>query len=494
MLNYLFTILDQLKIEQDILQVIGMAFLTILIPVAIAIFGDKEFEVLDRNVILDHVVQAKFFLFYLGLIFLPLLFWNISPTWLRFVEIILWAIGIYFMSRILIKLYRWMKESKFSLRFNYLRNLRNVKDMEESWYSVWQAEKINPQNEREFFEIFSSTIEQLSKTMNENPKTISKLFGDFDTFINSRSIVLLMWPEGAFPKILEWHFRIWEKKYRYLTKKDKLEEWSNYREISRTLDSLIEKVEERAFKEGESFSFFETFKKHAEVYKGKFVESEDKSKKYYYIESLFGIFYRVFFGTIESSPEREDIWEHYFPKEWKITKNNLTGKENIISRISLNNFLSWVQKRIWQAKEDFDRNLDDVASNLFPEVEPVLWARILTFVFSPYGENRVKSVIERPWNFGFLGRIKTYFGSPEDNEEEFSRKMSEMMSSAKKIEANDTFELTYLLFPNQFSKENLVKYINDLKELKYDKASKEENKILRLLDIFEAMLKYKNSI
>ncbi len=93
MLNYFFTILDQLKIEQDILQVIGMAFLTILIPVAIAIFGDKkEFEVLDRNVILDHVVQAKFFLFYLGLIFLPLLFWNISSVWLRFVEIILWAI------------------------------------------------------------------------------------------------------------------------------------------------------------------------------------------------------------------------------------------------------------------------------------------------------------------------------------------------------------------------------------------------------------------
>jgi len=162
MLNYLFTILDQLKIEQDILQVIGMAFLTILIPIAIAIFGDKkEFEVLDRNVILDHVVQAKFFLFYLGLIFLPLLFWNISPAWLRFVEIILWVIGIYFMSNILIHSYHWMKGNKFSLRFGYLRDLKNVKDMEESWHSVWRAEKINTQNEKEFFIIFSSTIDKL---------------------------------------------------------------------------------------------------------------------------------------------------------------------------------------------------------------------------------------------------------------------------------------------------------------------------------------------
>jgi len=313
--------------------------------------------------------------------------------------------------------------------------------------------------------------------MNKNLNIISKLLDDFDAFINSRSIVLLMWPNGAFPKILEWHFEIWEKEYKYLTKKDKLDEWSSYSEISRTLDSLLQKIEKRVLQERQSFSFFEIFKKHAEKHKEKFIESEDKSKKYYYVESLFSIFYRVFFDAIENSPERYDIWEHYFPKEWKITKNNIINEKNIISRISLHKFLNWAQERIWQAKEDFDRNLDDVSHNLFPEVEPVLWARILTFVFSPYGENRVKSVIERPWNFGFVGRIRTYSGYPEN--------------LAEKIETNSTFELAYLLFSNQFSKDNIEKYINNLKELKYDKESKEENKRLRLLGIFEEMLKYK---
>jgi len=327
--------------------------------------------------------------------------------------------------------------------------------------------------------------------MKENLKTISKLLGDFDAFINSRSIILLMWPNEASPKILEWHFEIWKKEYKYLTKKDKLDEWSSYSEISRILDSLLQKIEERSLKEREGFSFFENFKKHAEKYKKQYIESEDRSKKYYYVKSLFSIFYRVFFGTIESSPERDDIWEHYFPKEWKITKTNLENKENIITRISLNEFLHWARDRIWQAKEDFDRNLDDVSNNLFPEVEPVLWARILIFVFSPYGENKVKSVIERPWNFGFVGRIRTYSGYPEDNEEEFRKKMDEMMYSAEKVETNSTFELAYLLFPTQFSKENLEKYINNLKELKYGKESKEENKRLRLLGIFEEMLKYK---
>jgi len=386
-----------------------------------------------------------------------------------------------------------MKENKFSLRFDYLKNLKNVKDMEESWHSVWQAEKINPQNELEFFEIFSSTIEQLLQN-NENLKTKSKLIGDFDAFINSRSIVLLMWPNGAFPKILEWHFKIWEKKYKYLTRKDK--KWIDYSEVSGTLDSIFQKIEERALKERQSFSFFETFKKHVEKYKRQFVESEDKSEKYYYIDSLFSdslfsIFYRVFFENIESSPERYDIWEHYFPKEWKITKNNLTSKEKVISRISLHNFLNWAQERIWQAKKDFDRNLDDVVCNLFPEVDPIIWAKILIFVFSPYSENRVKSVIERPWNFGFVGRIRTYYDHSEDNEEESRKKMSEMMSSAEKKEANNTFELAYLLFHDQFSEKNLEKYISNLKELKYDKESKEEDKRLSLLSIFEKMLKQK---
>lgn len=145
-----------------ILQAIGIAFLTILIPVAIAIFSDtKEFEILDKNVILDHVIKARPLLIYLALIFLPFIFWNGSRLLLRCLEIIFWAVGVYFMRRILVNSYHWMKGNKFILRFDYLKNLQNVKDMEASWRSVWQTEKINPQNEQELFKLFSSTINQL---------------------------------------------------------------------------------------------------------------------------------------------------------------------------------------------------------------------------------------------------------------------------------------------------------------------------------------------
>jgi len=105
-------------------------------------------------------------------------------------------------------------------------------------------------------------------------------------------------------------------------------------------------------------------------------------------------FTKCFFENIAKSTEKNDIWEHYFPKEWKITKNNLENKKNIIAKISRYKFLQWAQVRIWQAKEEFDRDLDDISRNLFPEVEPIIRARILIFIFTGYGRNRVKSVVE----------------------------------------------------------------------------------------------------
>jgi hypothetical protein len=56
-------------------QNVGMAGLTILIPVAIVIFSlDKDFRELDNHLILDHIVQAKWLLVYSALMFLPVFF------------------------------------------------------------------------------------------------------------------------------------------------------------------------------------------------------------------------------------------------------------------------------------------------------------------------------------------------------------------------------------------------------------------------------------
>ncbi len=140
----------------------GLACLTILIPVAIAIFtSEKDFRELDNHVILDHVIRAKDLLLYSAMIFLPFFFWQDSSLLWRIAELLLWARGMYLLCKSLSLSYWWLKGNKFALRFDYLKSLTNKKDMEESWRSVWESDKVNSANEKDFFDIFSKTINQL---------------------------------------------------------------------------------------------------------------------------------------------------------------------------------------------------------------------------------------------------------------------------------------------------------------------------------------------
>ena len=141
---------------------IGLALITILIPVGILLLGDKrEFEELDKHVVLDYITQSKKIIGYIILIFFPFLFWKSSFITGRIIEIFLWAVGLWSICKILQQSYLWIKGNKFPLRFGYLKSLSEQKDMEATWKSVWQTEKINSQNEKAFFDIFSSKIDEL---------------------------------------------------------------------------------------------------------------------------------------------------------------------------------------------------------------------------------------------------------------------------------------------------------------------------------------------
>lgn len=318
--------------------------------------------------------------------------------------------------------------------------------------------------------------------MDENLKITSKLLNDFSNFVDNRSTLFLVILQEVFPKILEWHFAIWKKEYTLLSQKDKLDEWGNYNEILRAIDTILQKIEERTLKEGHSFSFFKKFKEHAENYKKEFIDGNE-NRKYHYIESLMGIFYQTFFEKIHSSPERHDIWEHYFPVEWKITKDKLEDKNNIIVAVSLNNFLQWAQNRIQRSNEkEIDLNLDEVASGLFPSVEPILWAKILSLLMRPWTDNnRMKALVEQGTNFGFASRIIVGFF-------ESTEKSSEQLHEHMKSQEDATLQLTLLLFKHEFTKEKLQGFIADLGKLKYNEETREEARRKDFIAIFEKMI------
>ena len=465
-----------------------MALLTILIPLAIAILADvyqkskKEYAYLDLHVVLDDVFQIKIIILSVFLIFLPMLFWEILTGFGRLIVVHSTFIGIILIVDIIFKVSRWVKGNVLDFRFFYLAKLKKSDELESVWKSVWQVKNINIQNERKFFQIFSSTINRLLNLAekSENLKTTSKLLNEFYNSIDQRSMAALN--EDILPEVLNWHFNFWRKEKefsdkKFLDKKAKLDRWSSYSEISRTLENIFNNIEERSLKEGVGYSsFFDHFKRHAEYYKKEFVEGNN------YIDFLFDIFCRVFFGSIERSPKKHDIWKHYFPEDWKVKRDNF--EKNIISKSLCKEFLTWVRDMLLDDKKEFSRDLGGISLNLFPEVEPSLWINILLlFVFSHYRDNRMKMEsiirIEHSWNFGFIGRVRI-----GDNEESLKK--------IEEAEIKNTFELAFQLFKEQFSKDNLEKYIESLEELstEYKKDLDKEKKRLRILDAFSEMLKF----
>ncbi|MGB8656313.1 MAG: hypothetical protein WCE90_00840 [Candidatus Zixiibacteriota bacterium] len=477
-----------------------MALLAILIPLTIATLQDiyqkrrakdADFVDLDLHVILDRVFKTIPLLIYVALIFLPMIPWNISCGLFRLFELIVSFCGIILMGKSILDMYRWVKGNPLKFRRSYLKDLGNRTDLETVWRSVWETKSINLQNEKEFFQIFATTIDHYLNDNKDNLRTVSKLLSDFSNFMNNRSMMFLVTQKEVFPKILEWHFKIWQKEQLYLIEDEKQEIWSIYEEINILLNSIFLTIERKCLERGgiESFSFLKQLKNNIENHKTDYVEIRGENR--FYIGCLLDEFYQTFFDSIPDSSDGHIMWAHHFPEEWKITKRNI--ENGTLSGISLSNFIEWAQERIAEPEGQFDKKMDNATKYLFPEVDPITWAKILMFVISPYGESRIQSLIERNWNFGIFGRIKShYVGSSKENVSQDESKMWETLKSETEVELKNTFDLAFFLFNEEFSKEKIEEYVKELNELKYEKDIQAERKRKSLLDIFSGMREFLN--
>lgn len=191
----------------------------------------------------------------------------------------------------------------------------------------------------------------------------------------------------------------------------------------------------------------------------------------------------TFFNNIADSNARYDIWNHYFPKEWKITIETLNDNENIISKIWLHEFFQWAQDRLWRhdREKDFDENLDEVSKELFPSVEPILWANLLNVIMKPWiDDDRMKSLVELKSNFGLSGRIIVSWNANDRTQVEFAK--------VRDAQHQATIELALFLFGDLLKKEKLQEFIIDLETLEYEKETREEARRKYFISIFQEMI------
>ena len=359
----------------------------------------------------------------------------------------------------------FLKSINFSKIFKF-RNQAKAEKMVRAWNSFW-SEK-SEFNERDFTNIFISNIDnainyekfelavQLAQTYAFNIEKrdrfatgydiLPKVFEWNEIFWNEQRLWLKgydtekkienFFSQKHFPTFRAWALKLYKKTN---SKRERFWNWHYFG------GEFFQAIIKALLKNGHGpYQLFSSFKKHVEESLEKFnkITDEEEKKKYdHYITGLFASFCPTFFNEIDNAPSNYSIWEHDFPKEWKIsTANTKSGIPGVI----LHEFLQWSRDRIFKKenKENFDKDLTEVINGIFPDVHSSLFTAFLMLFFS----SEIKYALEKEPNFYILGVSVSWSGSIEESEEDRDKRLAEMMRAKEISQKNETIQIILRYF------------------------------------------------
>jgi hypothetical protein len=481
--NYLRPFLKDL--DPSLFQNIILGVLAIFIPFAIVFLTDilnskkekrSEFE---KMVLSDEVLGTKkvFWLSIIGIVFFAFFSGKDISLSAKIISLIAAIFLIFLFWKPFKKILRFSEGYKPEFEIPFLKKLglssifrfKNKKKSEKlfrAWNSFW-SEKSDI-NERDFTTIFISHIDDAIKYSKFD--LAIQLAQTYASNLEKRERFSVGYE--ILPKIFEWHESLWNQEQIWLNNFDiekkiqsifsqkhfptfrdwalRLFKWKNFKRdrfwnwhyFGGDFFQVIVKV---LLKDGHGpYQLFSSFKKYINNCEQKLDKIEDeKSKERYwnYITGLFASFCPTFFNEIDKSPSNHSIWDHDFPQEWKIVPNNSNNK---IPRVVLHEFIQWSRDRVFKDDDskDFDTDLTEVISGIFPSVHSSLFTAFLTLFFS--GE--VKYVFERKPNFYIFGPSVSWSGSIEETDEDRDRRLSEMMRDKDASQKNDTIQIILKFF------------------------------------------------
>lgn len=444
---------------------IGIAILTILISVAIFIIQDENRLGWDKLVILDKVIEVKNLFVSLFFIFIPVLFWKsdgkIILTKINIIIFILFLIGLIYSIKILFNSYKWIRaiESeefparisyRTKLRFECLRAIKDYDEKRKIWALTWNREIKDLIDELDFLNEFLQNLQKVE----EKPKEFCGLLKIFSDFLEKRRITDWRVFDILFPNMLEWHYKFSDKRYKGKDENNK--DFGEILETQHILNNIITDCVVKALKGKCSYLLFENLKKYAKPFLQLISEHKDaKAEKY--IQNLFsGAICRIFFDNIALSEESHDIWDAFFPRDWKITAENLNN--SYVARIWWKEFQRWAMLRIINPQTEYDEPVEMISRELFPDTDPILWADVLRFLFTPWINNqRMKSVLNAKFNFGFVGRL--YDSAEWTADIDLSK-----TTVQDEIFLKNTINLALLIGGDNFSVKNLESYLKELEQ------------------------------
>lgn len=476
--SYLLSCLNNSDLDKMVTS-LGLGLLTLLIPLAMGILLDvyqkrrekeNEFIDIDLQVILNRVFKIKWLVWIVLLIFVPMMFWrSFNNIFARFFELMVSSIGLSFIASTIFDTYNWMIGNAFEYRYKYLKLLKSSENMRICWHSVWSADGNELDKELKFFEVFSEKVNNLIRESRKgkNTSVLINILSSFREHIKNRSIYFLI-DENVFSKISELHFKELKFSMRNRFSYD-------HERLLNEINQMITNIEQSVVNEVQ-FHFLPTnIEKHIRevVDKDPDLDLKEKNK---YLKSLFSGIFNTLFTKIEEADDVEEFLKS-FPKEWKVTKDNLVDENKEFSVIFLGYFLDWTDHLIKQKKDI--AVLGDVLKVLFPDTNGKFLIKAFKFAFVPSfaDKRKIECVAECQW---YPKIIQTYGGSADENTQNLNT--YELIETIAKIDGR-LKELT--------DKEALKKYLDEVKERWYGPLNDFLNNELKKYESFlSGMLKY----
>jgi hypothetical protein len=462
-----------------LLQNFSLALLTVLIPVSLAIFQTRDGEAFDRMVVVNKVLKLDDLFIAILLCFFPTILWVFfAGNWFQLLLFIIWTIGCQKLIGIYWINFRWLKGRQDDVKFEYIKSLKFTNnDFTTAYEYIWRTSDSLKYKEREYIDLFASTLENLIE--NKNYLIIEKLIDGFNLHLDKRTPTAVLISENLLKSFFNIHKISWQESHQ-LMGSDNIDLWGNIDEVNRKVEELINEVFLLGIKNKRSHFFMKKYQENINNNLGLSVTYDKGS--YNYVEQTISSFTHVLFSEQIEREEARTFWNYEFPVEWKITKLGLTNSYSLVVIQIINDYIRWLGEEFHKDNEGF--KVDNITLHLFPDIDPMVWLPLIDFSLHSFGESRVSSMIQRKWQFGLIGRIRTYTGKPS-NEKAFND---------FKNDREKTYELIYSLsyFGTIFSLSNLNKYLLELNKHKTQDNIQLRNKKW-LISVFNEMKRYLKS-
>lgn len=328
--------------------------------------------------------------------------------------------------------------------------------------SLASTNKSSLQFEEFLFEQLSTQTSELTDAKNKKREDSDYVISLINTLKDSWQNKPLGYPPYI-DSIFQYLFKNWLK----VTNDTELYRTGGIYNLRLAFMNAFNSLSSHCLKNGLAYDFFKNFKEFVEGL------TDDELKKF-----LLSFDDTILFEEITHSPEQSFIWSDFYPEEWKFTYENLVAKPNKVALSLFHKFLEWGHNRMLSG-EGIDKELDDVADNLFPEVDPIIWARILEFRFAPWvGDKHLAYVVSKTGNFG-VGKSYQVQDWTDDEKVRLQRLVDEDEAQMK-----ETVKLTNGI--GLFNVNYLDEALKEVAELEKDKSlsDRERRKLAQYKNIF----------